>query len=200
MHKPASADEATNTLLLTAPPADASRGSCLDHFGPTAHHPSRALLVTYPGRRPPQQWCRDWEQRAGERSAHPRIVRVGDFSRSATSADQELSLPEPPPAETASDPVELMALGITINDLLTDWSADDQSPGAGGTVVCFDSVTALLEHVDLQATFRFLHVLLGRLSATGATTHPNLDPAATDDEVVRTLRQLFGATVDTTDH
>lgn len=201
MEQPLPESEGTNTLLLTSPPSDASRESCLGHLAATVHHPARALLITYPGRRTAQQWCRAWEQQDGEHPVNTRIVRVGDFTRSATpaTADQGLSHPETPPIETVGDPANLTALGITINDLLADWTADEQSLRTDGIVVCFDSVTALLDHVDLQAAFRFLHVLLSRFAATGATTHFHLDTVATDDETVRTFRQLFDATVDALD-
>jgi hypothetical protein len=77
-------------------------------------------------------------------------------------------------------------LGITVSEYLSDH-------GGPGTVVTFDSLTALLQYVELQRAFRFLHVLANRVKTTESVAHFHMDPAAHDAREVATLSSLFDA-------
>ncbi|SHG51944.1 DUF7504 family protein [Halobaculum gomorrense] len=63
----------------------------------------------------------------------------------------------------------------------------------GGLFVAFDSVTALLQYVDLREAYRFLHTLVTGVHRTGARGQFYLDPRAHDDRTVSTLQGLFDA-------
>lgn len=58
---------------------------------------------------------------------------------------------------------------------------------------CLDSLTALLQYVDTDRAFRFVHALTARLSAAGASAHFHLDPGAVDDRTVNTLLSFVDA-------
>jgi hypothetical protein len=85
------------------------------------------------------------------------------------------------------EPADLTGLGITVSERLTDWGSD--------SLLIFESLTVLLEHVELKRAFRFLHVLVNRVKATGATAHYHLDPGEHDDRTIATLTSLFDAVV-----
>lgn len=59
-----------------------------------------------------------------------------------------------------------------------------------------DSLTTLLQHVDLRRSFRFLQAMTTRLAEPDATVHYHLDPAAHDAKTINTLKQLFDAVVE----
>jgi len=88
---------------------------------------------------------------------------------------------------TSVAPDDLTGIGIAVGRYLDRWQ--------GTPVVCVDSLTALLEHVDQDRLFRFMHTLTGRFVAAGAAAHVHLDPAAEDERTVATLATLFDTVV-----
>jgi hypothetical protein len=131
----------------------------------------------------------------GDAPAQISIITVGDFPRSAAGRGSGRKRPsEQIRADTVADPEDLTTLGRRISDQLSEWDLADEQP-----VVCFRSLTALLETTDLECVFRFLHILIGRLSSAGSIAHFHLDPRAHDDETVDTLQPLFDAVLDVDD-
>ncbi|WP_162562642.1 DUF7504 family protein [Salinigranum rubrum] len=128
--------------------------------------------------------------RVGEETVQParmKIVKVGDMIRSvATQATSVGTQSSESLIETVHDPADLTALGVAVTRILDSWQETDQQ-----TIVCFHSVTALLDHVDCYLAFRFLHVLTSRIETAGAVAHYHLDPTAHDDQTVTTIIQLF---------
>jgi hypothetical protein len=77
-------------------------------------------------------------------------------------------------------------LGITVSEYLS-------KHGGTNTMVSFDSLTSLLQYVELQRAFRFLHVLANRVKTAGAVAHFHMDPGAHDEQAMATLSSLFDA-------
>ncbi|MDZ7701308.1 MAG: hypothetical protein U5J98_04155 [Halobacteriales archaeon] len=91
--------------------------------------------------------------------------------------------------ETISFPRDLTRLGLLVNKHL-GIPADGPAP-----VVCFHTLSTLLESAPVEKVFRFLHVLQGRVRMGGARAHYHLDPDDHPDEVINTLRPIFDFTV-----
>jgi len=123
---------------------------------------------------------------AGE--SHASFEATTDTGVRATDADADVETT----IEQVASPANLTQLGIQLTsclDSLPDADADAQ------LVVCFDSVTALLQYVDVEQAFKFLHILTDRFSDANALAHFHLDPAAHAEETVNTLLPLFDAAV-----
>ena len=123
------------------------------------------------------------------------MVSVEDSTRSVaadTGGDGGLSLPGPDaPIETVSSPNDLTGLGIRITEFLSDWADNDNR-----TVVCFDSLTALLQYVELDTAYEFLHIITGRMASTDAFAHFHMDPDAHDEQTVEIVTGLMDAVVE----
>lgn len=108
-----------------------------------------------------------------------------------TRAGQSLSANRYPPGirvEVISSPGDLTGIGIAVTQCLQSFDNSNAS-------VCFDSLTVLLQYVDPEQAFRFLHVL-SRYTDTGGTRfHAHLDPATQDERTLATLAPLFDAVV-----
>lgn len=89
--------------------------------------------------------------------------------------------------ETLPTPSDLTGLGIAITEALGEVD--------GRTAVCFDSVTSLLQYVDLETAFEFLHVFVGRCYRGNAIGHLHVDPGAHDDRTVARLASLVDGRV-----
>jgi hypothetical protein len=125
----------------------------------------------------PARWLTDWE-------------RVGDPPGTSVLIEEaEREADDRPGVERlAEEPQDLTGLGIAISERLTDWQGSE-------SLLMFESLTVLLQHVELKRLFRFLHVLVNRVKATGSTAHYHLDPGAHDDRTIATLTSLFDAVV-----
>jgi KaiC/GvpD/RAD55 family RecA-like ATPase len=108
------------------------------------------------------------------------VIAVGetptaeDTSRSSVTVD------------SISTPSDLTGLGITLSQTLSDHE---------DVVVCFDSLTAMLQYVEVETSYEFLHTVTGQLHAADARAHFHLDPTAHDRQTVDALASLFDAVV-----
>lgn len=188
-------DGVNNTLLLAPSFAGDEEGACIDLLRPDADDEQNVLLVSYT--KSPDAQLRRWRAHAEQRPANLGIVSVEDSTRSvaAASAGGDAAGPggRAGPIETVNNPNDLTGLGIRITEFLDRW--DDDRP----MVVCFDSLTALLQYVDLETAYEFLHIITGRLAAAGARSHFHMDPGAHDDRAVESVVSLMDAAVEVDD-
>lgn len=89
--------------------------------------------------------------------------------------------------DVVSDPSDLPRLGMTISKAATSW--DTERP----MLLCFHSLTALLQYADARRVFRFVHLLQNRLDAR---THYHMDVDAHDEQTIATMRPLFEAVIE----
>ncbi|MCD2201352.1 DUF835 domain-containing protein [Halobacterium sp. KA-4] len=194
-------NDKTDCSLILSSPVSTGGDACINSLTVSEPTDTVALLVTYTNHDRPTNWLQAWEQNTGERLAQLNVIRVGDFTRSASPAttDGAPTVNGGIPIETVSDPHNLAELGIAISECLGRWEAESKNSSPNNFVVCFDSLTELLQYVDVQEAFRFLHVLTGRLQSAGAVAHFHLDPEAHDNQTISTLRTLFDAVIEDTD-
>lgn len=129
-----------------------------------------------------------WDQHAGETPGRTAVVTTGDTTRGATAAASSgASTPASDVSmASVSDPGDLTGLGIKISQALSSWEEDDND-----LVLCFDSLTTLLQFADLRRVFQFVHVLTQRVESAGAYAHFHMDPGAHDEQSIATVRSLF---------
>lgn len=119
------------------------------------------------------------------------VIAIGDQMRSSNgdgSSTRE-NRGETVTVETINNPRDLTRLGLLINKHL---AGPIEGPPA---VVCFHTLSTLLQFVEIEKAFRFLHVLQGRARTANARAHYHLDPSNHDEQVLHTLRPIFDFTV-----
>lgn len=114
-------------------------------------------------------------------SVRPGVVLVGDRSGSR-DGDQGLSS-----LQTVATPGDLTALGITLTRHVAETD--------GRVTVCFDSVSALLDHVPAETVYEFLHTVTSQLYDADARAHFHVDPDAHDETTVAAFASLCDAVV-----
>lgn len=162
-------DTATTTLVCV--PSMGTESRCADLLA-AAGDDSTVLWVSFT--RPPSA-CVEAYRAGYDTDAELSVIAVGDTA----PAD---ATPASVTVETVSTPDDLTGLGITLSQAL---SAHDD------VVVCFDSLTVLLQYVDTEVAFRFIHTMGRYFAAADATVHAHLDPGAVDDRAVNSLASLF---------
>lgn len=93
--------------------------------------------------------------------------------------------------ETIQNPGNLTRIGISLTSLLTDWPPENDQ-----VVICFDSLTSLLQYVEVRTLYQFLHVLTRQVNTLGGLAHYHLDPTAHDEQTVNQLMSLFDGIVE----
>ncbi|NHN46402.1 hypothetical protein G9464_02140 [Halostella sp. JP-L12] len=180
----ASLDDASSILFLTPSLGDATNDTCIRLLDPTEPAATNVLFVTFTGS--PRDRLEAWIDRAGGRPATAHVVTAGE-----TAGRSDGDGPAPDSVERVGTPSDLTGISIRVSEVLSEWSDTDAN-----SVVCFDSITALLQYVDVETAYEFLHVLTGRLYAFGAKGHFHLDPGAHPDMTVARIQTLFDAMVE----
>src|SRR6056297_681191 len=126
---------------------------------------------------------------SGRQSAKHGHVTIGDVLRSADHAPPDFT--EPVATDIVEDPGDLKAIGTSVSRFCESWSESGHL-----MVLCFDSITELLERRDPKVVFQFLHTLLERLASVDTVAHFHLDPDRFDGQTVSTFSSLFDDVVD----
>lgn len=163
-------DGATN-VLLEEPPIGAGRESCTSLLVDGAAEPN-VVFVTFT--RQARECVDQLDGVAGEVG----VITVGD----SPSLDDESVT-----TNSVSTPSDLTGLGIGISRFLSEFDTP--------LFVCFDSLTAMLQYVNLKTAYEFLHAVTGQIYAAGAHAHFHIDPSAHADSDVAALTSLFDARV-----
>lgn len=160
-------DEVCDRLLTLTPPSE-----------------TNILVVTFADT--PQEWVDDWMDSVGVSPVRGGIVSIGQA---------EAAVDDPSWAvQTVENPSDLTGIGIELSELLSGIATAAEEDE--NLVVCFDSITSLLQYADLQRAFRFLHVVTGRVKTADGVGHYHLDPEAHDQQTLATLKGLFDAVVE----
>lgn len=168
-------DGATN-VLLKEPPIGQSREECTSLLLEDSSNPS-VLFVTY------TRQASDCVAQIGDAAvSNLGVITVGDSTPDIDRDDVA--------TENISTASDLTGLGIEIGQYLTQWNEP---------VVCFDSLTSLLQYVDFETAYEFLHAITGQIHATGARAHFHIDPSAHDEKQVAGITSLFDASVSLND-
>lgn len=128
-----------------------------------------------------------WESRVGAYPVNAGFVAVGGRGQpSGSSAVIETRAgPDRITVDGVADPADLTRLGITLTRRLEEWESNPYP-----TVLCVDSLTELLQYVELRRLFRFIHVLQNTLVRVDGLAHYHLDPNAHDTRTVRLFETL----------
>lgn len=187
-------DNGGSILLLNGDRPESERQSCVDLLSLIDPGRANLLVVTY--HESPDEWFHRWTETIGERPAEIGMISVGEITRSSAaieampSAQSGVDVPISTVSATA-----LTELGIAVGRFLADWSDNPNR-----TVVCFDSITGMLQWTELEPAFRFLHVLEARLEGARAISHFHCDPTVHDATTIGVLEQLFDHVIDGSEH
>jgi len=183
--------DAANILVMEPSFGRPTSDVCLDLLA--GEDPPSATVLGITFRQSPEEWIKDWETHTGTAPATGMVLSVGDRSGHGVTAGRAPETAGRWSVETIEHPSDLTRLGIELSEFLAsahDADAVDQPR------LCFDSLTTLLQYADLKRTFRFLHVVTGRVKAAHGVGHYHLDPDAHDDRTLATIKRLFDAVLE----
>lgn len=182
------APESGSSVLLLAPSIRSEADHrCVEAALPAGEGPVRALTITLDDS--VDEVVDRWRRHGACDPEEMAVVTVGDGTRSAAAvsgAGDVRRLRKDVVTTSVSDGGDLTGLGIAASSCLKSWAGED-----GEVLVCFDSLTPLLQLVDTRQAFQFLHILANRVRESGARAHFHMDPAVHDAQTMATIRSLF---------
>lgn len=166
---------------MTGPPPE------LRHEAGFATEPGACLSEACPGDRPASVLSVLYGETVAERRRA--LARHAEDIRSAAVVRVDPSAPTGfegvDAVRVVETPEDLTGVGIAVTDWLAARDPDERP------VVCLEGLSTMLQYVETDRAFRYLHEVLGRCRSEGAAVHGHLDPAAHDDTTVARIRQLF---------
>jgi len=135
----------------------------------------------------PWDFLEPWRRSFPRGSASFSFVSTDGVSRSVAAADTADDAGTGSDVTHVDDVLPVEAFGQTV--------ADEVAAHGAGTAMCFYSLTDLLEYVDVETAFDFLHVVLSRVRRTGARGVYHIDADVHDPATVVKLSTLFDLVV-----
>lgn len=185
-----------SVLLLCPVMADADAEACVDLL--TVDDPARENLLAVTLTSSPDDRLSMWERHADTPPGNGLMVCLNPTFRDRPGAG---SLGGERPSELGSMTVEYLAdgadlttLGVRLTTTLDEWAGDDRQ-----TVVCFHSLTALLQFVPPARAEEFLRSLADRCRDADAVLHVHMDPNAHEAATVDRFKSVFDTVADLRD-
>jgi len=186
---PDSFEPGDSLLVLASSFAVSDPKTCSDLLTPDREGENHVLCVTFT--RSPEDHLVNW-RRHGNLPEHASFVNVDASARQMDAFQKSGDDIDRDDVDVTTSgifsPENLTRLGVRVTECLEELADDVEDRQI---VFCFDSITTLLQYVELDQAFRFLHVVTERLTETDAMAHFHLDPGAHDDETIEMLRSLF---------
>lgn len=178
------AEYPANVLLLASPHGQGERDTCGDLL--TAAEPARTNVLFVTFSQSATSRLDVWREHSSD---PPGSFGVVSIEAGATEAREPGG--RPANTKTVSQPGDLTGVNIAMTEFLAGWSDDDNA-----TVVCFHSLTTLLQYADTERVFKFINELTSVLERVGARAHFHMDPSAHDPQVIQTIKSLFDEVVE----
>ncbi|WP_132060725.1 helix-turn-helix transcriptional regulator [Halorussus amylolyticus] len=179
--------ETCSNVLLLAPLTPTGTRACFELLAATTP-PEEANVAAVTYTPPPETWISDWRTHVETLPAELAFVHANQVQ---TAGDDDL-----PEGVTVArvDPNQPMDIIAPLTEQLTRWEDNGNR-----SLVAVQTLTILLEYVDFDTAFRYLHILTHRVEAAGAIGFYHMDPDIHDEETVNTLKTLFDAVVEVGD-
>jgi hypothetical protein len=170
--------DATNALIMTPADAPSHRAVCGGLLSALA--PVKVLGVAL--KHDDAYYAELCQEYMDERPVDIGVVHVGGDGTGSRMPDENVT--------AVSEPSDLTGTGIRITNYLKEFA------GGEPTVVCFDSLTPLLQYVDVDRCYRFLDMTTRRIDQVCSVSHAHLNPGAHDDQTVETISAVFDTVVE----
>lgn len=174
--------DASNILVL-APLSPWGTKAYAELLASATSAESNLAVVTYT--QPPELWLSDWKN-----AQHPLPPDL-TFVHGGPKQGEEITHEGSNITTVRVSPRDPMDIITTVTEELDRWDAP-QNP----SVVSVQTLTVLLEYVDFDTAFRYLHVLIHRIRGADATGYYQIDPSIHEHETINTLSVLFDVVIE----
>ncbi|MFC7214442.1 helix-turn-helix transcriptional regulator [Saliphagus sp. GCM10025334] len=146
-------------------------------------NPSRTNMAVVTYTQPPSMWLTDWESANNGPPNEITFIHNGSEPGEEISTDQQRPGTVNTVRASPQDPIDVVT---HLGDELKRWQDEGRQ-----SVISVQTLTILLEYIDFDTAFRYLHILIHRVQAAGAIGYYQMDPTIHDEETINTLSVLF---------
>ncbi|WP_312910199.1 helix-turn-helix transcriptional regulator [Natronosalvus caseinilyticus] len=146
-------------------------------------NPSRTNMAVVTYTQPPSMWLTDWEAANNGPPNEITFIHNGSEPGEEISTDQQRPRTINTVRTSPQDPIDVVT---HLGDELKRWQDEGRQ-----SVISVQTLTILLEYIDFDTAFRYLHILIHRVQAAGAIGYYQMDPTIHDEETINTLSVLF---------
>ncbi|UTF53981.1 helix-turn-helix transcriptional regulator [Natronosalvus rutilus] len=146
-------------------------------------NPSRTNMAVVTYTQPPSMWLTDWEAASNGPPNEITFIHNGSEPGEEISTDQQRPGTINTVRASPQDPIDVVT---HLGDELKRWQDEGRQ-----SVISVQTLTILLEYIDFDTAFRYLHILIHRVQAAGAIGYYQMDPTIHDEETINTLSVLF---------
>jgi hypothetical protein len=125
-----------------------------------------------------------WETHVGERPARISVVHTGGAAESVDIGDST-------DIRLVRNPGNLTRFGVRITEAL-----DELRSPSTDIVVCFQSLSALLQYTGTEQAFQFMQVLTDHFKQADAMAHVHMNSDAHDSQTIATFTQVFDTVIE----
>jgi KaiC/GvpD/RAD55 family RecA-like ATPase len=172
-----SALDAGTNLLVSGPAMSGKRQLVFDLLAPGADADPIVMMTTDD---PSARIRSDLQDRGVD--LDPAVLRIVDASGAPGDDD--------PLVYRVSSPADLTGMGVAFTEVVDGMGTPDRLR------LGFVSISTLLQYVDSERAFSFLHVLSRRASAAGYLGVYSIDPTTHEDRFVNVVTSIFDAVVE----
>ncbi|MEZ3114404.1 hypothetical protein RYH80_00485 [Halobaculum sp. MBLA0147] len=173
-----------NVFVLAPVMSDAKTDACFELC--TEQPPEEIDLIKVVYRDTAVSVIDEWLEHTGTTPATTVIVGVDDRAQSSALDEVDADELDGQVELLTANPNDLTGLSMTLNNALAELGKTDND-----LYVCFDSLTALLQFVDTDSAYRFLHMFTGQLRKAGAVAHFHASPNAHDPQTLSQMKTTF---------
>jgi len=165
-------------VLISGPPMSGKRGLVFDLLAPEGVGPDPVVVMTTDD---PAERIRTQFDDRGVRIA-PDAFRVVDATGAPGDSDSFV--------HRVSSPADLTGMGVAFTQAVDQMGTPDRLR------LGFVSISTLLQYVDAERAFSFLHVLSRRTSAAGYLGVYSIDPTTHEERFVNVVTSIFDAAIE----
>ena len=173
------------TAFLLSPTAGDEHAPCRDLLDRGDPDDTAVLFIALTDT--PAQRISFWEEHVGAHPARISVVSAGgtDDAGDATGVAD---------VRHVRSPGNLTRFGVQITEALDDLRTEYET-----IVVCFHSLSTLLQYAGTNQAFQFMQVLTDHFKHAGAIAHVHMSSDAHDSQTIATFTQVFDAVVELAD-
>jgi hypothetical protein len=180
-----------NVLLLCPRFEPAETAACTDLLTVEGTSDEQILYVSFT--RSPDDYREAWHRHADAAPERVTIIDARGDTRSARGSTDSVADPATDGGFVSAllrvdSPGDLTTIGVRATACLNAWEAADED---ARPLVCFDSISTLLQYADTDRALEFLDTLAGRFADEDAIAHYHADPVAHDENTIETMANIF---------
>lgn len=178
----------SNVLLSTSSLSNKEENICFSLLTPSSPFAENLLIISY--NQTIKSFVDTWKEKKSSLPDETKMIKMDEKIDEKDIKNSDLKDNRLNYSKMVNNPKDLQGLGIKINDVLSKWKENGKQ-----TVVCFNSLSVLLEYTDRDTAVNFLKVILDSFRKNDVIAHFHIDPNRHSEKTINTLEELFDATI-----